>query len=85
MTHSVEMDVMDTGSDGGDVVRDLGEEDVLSSSPPPSTPPTPALTTPMIVDQPQSPLSPITMLSSAQLDLSCLDTSNMVKRDPSPK
>ena len=72
------MDVMDTCSDG-EGLRDLGDDDVLSSSPPPPTPPT-VLGTPMVVDQPQSPLSPQT-----HLDLPFLDTSHLVPREPSPK
>ena len=83
------MDVMDTCSDG-EGLRDLGEEDILpafnpiassnvASSPPASTPPS-VLGTPMIVDQPQSPLSPQT-----QLDLPFLDTSQTLPREPSPK
>ena len=78
------MDVMDTGSDGDTNVRDLGEEDVRVS-PPPATPPAMPASTPMIVDQPQSPLSPITMLTQAQLDLSCLENSVTIVREPSPK
>ena len=84
------MDVMDTCSDG-EGLRDLGEEEILppfnpiaasttvASSPPASTPPS-VLGTPMIVDQPQSPLSPHT-----QLDLPFLDTSQTLPREPSPK
>ena len=84
------MDVMDTCSDG-EGLRDLGEEDVLCppftpttssaavSSPPAPTPPS-VLGTPMIVDQPQSPLSPDT-----QLDLPFLDTSVTMLRELSPK
>ena len=80
---------MDTCSEG-EGVRDLGEEDVLAS-PPPSTPPgallAPSLGTPMLVDQPQSPLSPVTsMIGNTQLDISYEDTSiNLVKREPSQK
>ena len=90
LLRTLEMDVMDTCSEG-DGVRDLGEEDVLSSPPPGTvTPPGPAtpilpLGTPMMVDQPQSPLSPVTMLGHTQLDLSVLDTSNIQKREPSQK
>lgn len=83
---------MDTCSEG-DGVRDLGEEEDLSVSPPPGqvTPPSGhtapilPLGTPMMVDQPQSPLSPLTMLGNTQLDLSVLDTSNIQKREPSAK
>ena len=74
------MDVMDTCSDG-EGQRDLGEDDVLSSPP---TPPT-VLGTPMVVDQPQSPLSPQTMVPSTHLDIPFLDTSQQVPREPSPK
>ena len=74
------MDVMDTCSDG-EGQRDLGEDDVLSSPP---TPPT-VLGTPMVVDQPQSPLSPQTTVPTTHLDIPFLDTSQLVPREPSPK
>ena len=92
LLRTLEMDVMDTCSEG-DGVRDLAEEEDLSVSPPPGqvTPPSGhtapilPLGTPMMVDQPQSPLSPLTMLGNTQLDLSVLDTSNIQKREPSAK
>jgi len=78
------MDEMETCSEG---LRDLGEEDVLSS-PPPSVlaPPSPPaiMGTPMMVDQPQSPLSPQTMVGSTQLDLTLLEQAQP-RREPSQK
>ena len=83
------MDVMDTCSEGdGGRDLDLGDaetEDVLSSPPPG---PVTMASVPMMVDQPQSPLSPgpVTMLANTTLDLSSfLDTSNTQKREPSQK
>ena len=78
---------METCSEG---LRDLGEEDVLSS-PPPSiiAPPSPPamMGTPMMVDQPQSPLSPLspqTMVGTTQLDLTLLEQAQP-RREPSQK
>jgi len=72
-----DMDEMETCSEG---LRDLGEEDVLSSPPPsiisPPSPPT-IMGTPMVVDQPQSP-------QTTQLDLTLLDQAQP-RREPSPK
>ena len=89
------MDVMDTCSEGEEV-RDLGEEDVLSSPPPglttPPAPPGPLNATPMIVDGPQSPppvlpIPPVTsLLGSTSLDLSAyLESVSTQKREPSEK
>lgn len=89
------MDVMDTCSEGEEV-RDLGEEDVLSSPPPGlATPPVPSCplnATPMMVDGPQSPppvlpIPPVTsLLGSTSLDLSAyLESVSTQKREPSEK
>merc|ERR1719308_79785 len=89
------MDVMDTCSEGEEV-RDLGEEDVLSSPPPglatPPIPSGPLNATPMLVDGPQSPppilpIPPVTsLLGSTNLDLSAyLESVSTQKREPSEK
>ena len=76
------MDEMETCSEG---LRDLGEEDVLSSPPPsiisPPSPPT-IMGTPMVVDQPQSPQTMVG--GNTQLDLTLLDQAQP-RREPSPK
>jgi len=73
---------METCSEG---LRDLGEEDVISSPPPsiisPPSPPT-IMGTPMVVDQPQSPQTMVG--GNTQLDLTLLDQAQP-RREPSPK
>jgi len=79
------MDEMETCSEG---LRDLGEEDVLSSPPPsviaPPSPPA-VMGTPMMVDQPQSPLSPQTTVANTQLDLTFALEQAQPRREPSQK
>ena len=77
------MDDMETCSEG---LRDLGEEDVLSSPPPSVIPPSSptVVGTPMVVDQPQSPLSPQTIVDNTQLDLTLLEQAHP-RREPSQK